>query len=187
MSVRSQQPTTRLNVDKPMLAHGQVVKWVTLPVQPCNSGLRLFSTDFMIFPTLTLLRARTAQKTIPRLQSLPSNYSPLFSPNQVQCRRLISRFFRPKAVAKVETPGVKRAYGERVLIYYAGQRIVFVATLKLATLFVFSFCTFVAAPSVSIDTEYGYLAPIGSRFSIHFLFLVVLEAADGSCMSGQLS
>lgn len=147
--------------------------WVTLPVQPCNSRLRLFP-DFMIFPTSILLRARIAQKAIPRLQSLPSNYSPLFGPNQVQCR-LIGQFFRPKAVAKVETPGVKRAYGERVLIYYAGQRIVFVATLKLATLFVFSFCTFIAAPSVGIGTEYGYLAPIGSRFSTHFLFLKKLE------------
>jgi hypothetical protein len=48
------------------------------------------------------------------------------------------------------------------LVYYAGKRVVFVATLKLATLFVFSFCALIAAPSVGVNTEYGYWAPIGS-------------------------
>lgn len=143
----------------------KLLTWVTLPIQSCNSGLRLYFSVSMIFPSI-LLRARIAQKATPRFHSFLSYHPPRFSPSQIQCRRFIGRFFRPgpKALQKTETPGVKRVYGERVLVYYAGQKIVFVATLKLATLFVFFFCTFIAAPSVGIDTEYGYWAPIGSQF-----------------------
>lgn len=135
----------------------------------------------MIFPTPILLRAGIAQKAT---SGFSRHYYLLFDSSKIQRPRFIGNFFRlgPKALAKVETPGVKRAYGERVLVYYAGQRIVFVATLKLATLFVFSFCAFIAAPSVGIGTEYGYWAPIGSRFSIHFSPLGELEATDGSCV-----
>lgn len=131
----------------------------------------VFFRASMIFPTSILLRARIVQKANPQLPRFPSHHSSFFGPSQVQYRRF-GRFFRPgpKVLAKVETPGAKRAYGERVLVYYAGRRIVFVATLKLATLFVFSFCTLIAAPSVGVGTEYGYWAPICSQFSIRFFF-----------------
>lgn len=136
----------------------------------------------MIFPTSILLRAGIAQKAIPKFSS---HHSPLFGSSKIQSRHFINRFFRPgpKTLGKAETPGVKRAYGERVLVYYAGRRIVFVATLKLATLFVFSFCSFIAAPSVGINTEYGYLAPIGSWSPIHLSFLGELEVADNNVNS----
>lgn len=138
-------------------------------------------SQFMIFPAPILLRAGIAQKAT---SGFSRHYYPLFDSSQIQRRCFIGNFFRPrpKALTKVETPGVKRAYGERVLVYYAGQRIVFVATLKLATLFVFSFCAFIAAPSVGINTEYGYWAPIGSRFPTHPPPLGELKATNGSCV-----
>lgn len=116
----------------------------------------------MAFSTSAILQAGIAGNAVQRLPRYLSRYPPPFNLGRIQCRHFISRFFRPKpqVLTKVEVPGTKQAYGERVLVYYAGQRIVFVATLKLATLFVFSFCTFIAAPSVGVETEYGYWAPV---------------------------
>lgn len=117
----------------------------------------------MIFPSV-LLQARIAEKTILRFPYCSNIYLKLSGPSQIQCRHFIGRFSRPKLemLAKTEGSSAKRAYGERILVYYAGKKVVFVATLKLATLLVFSFCTFIAAPSVGIDTDYGYWAPVCS-------------------------
>jgi hypothetical protein len=71
--------------------------------------------------------------------------------------------------------------GDKILVYYAGQRIVFVATLKLATLFVAGFCTFIAAPSVGVETDYGYWAPVGSKRSLYILFRGMSRSQNNHC------
>ncbi|KAH0612437.1 uncharacterized protein H6S33_010489 [Morchella sextelata] len=101
----------------------------------------------MIFRPTPLLRAI-------RLQAKPTSLT-----SRIQCRNL--NFWGRKGMKEDDAVITAKGLGDKILVYYAGQRIVFVATLKLATLFVAGFCTFIAAPSVGVETDYGYWAPVG--------------------------
>jgi hypothetical protein len=66
--------------------------------------------------------------------------------------------------AETDENGMK-VYGERLLFYYAGRKTIYLGTLKLYTVLLFSYCALVVAPSIGLETEYGILAPAGGIIS----------------------
>ncbi|RPA97416.1 hypothetical protein L873DRAFT_1136253 [Choiromyces venosus 120613-1] len=69
-------------------------------------------------------------------------------------RRSLAGQFKPDS-------GVVRAHAEKVLVYYTGKRTLFLASLKLSTLFLSCFCLVVAAPAVGSQTSWGALGFVG--------------------------
>ncbi|PUU74065.1 hypothetical protein B9Z19DRAFT_484593 [Tuber borchii] len=63
---------------------------------------------------------------------------------------------RPKSDSKA-----MRAHAEKVLAYYTGKRTLFLAALKLSTLFLSCFSLVIAAPAVGSQTSWGALGFIG--------------------------
>ncbi|KAL7273386.1 hypothetical protein RUND412_003764 [Rhizina undulata] len=115
-----------------------------------------------MFLSTRLLRSQIIPRVLAPSKAGTPGYPNCFQGKQWQqvTRQLGINKFATKATPAVKDTA-KKPYDERIIIYYAGRRTVYLATLKLSTLFLFSFCAFIAAPSIGLQTEFGILAPVG--------------------------
>lgn len=98
----------------------------------------------MILPTTTRLLSRQT-RLLPLLH--PLRHVSAFPATRLpapQSRNFL-KFLRRGPAVPVDS---KMAYPERLLVYYAGKRTVYLGTLKLYTVLLFSYCGLIIAPSL---------------------------------------
>ncbi|KAI5777839.1 hypothetical protein EDC01DRAFT_380509 [Geopyxis carbonaria] len=68
-----------------------------------------------------------------------------------QSRTFLSKFRSTLPQTTVAANGERNAYPARLLFYYAGKRTVYLGTLKLYAVILFSYCSLIVAPSIFED------------------------------------
>ena len=115
----------------------------------------------MFFPTASRLLVRQP-RLIPALRALGHvSTRPalrIAAPRIVapSSRNFLSFLKRSAPPAAVPAPAARTGseYPERLLVYYAGKRTVYLGTMKLYTVLLFSYCSLVVAPSlIGVDNS----------------------------------